>query len=155
VVLGETVGIEPALARLFQFRLRAQVGPGGIVELQITAADVIESPNSLFIGLGQIVEYGVAVGVFLGRDGSGLQAEMQNRRARDRHLRRDARVRLEELEMLEHRVVRKAELACDPRRAVLGLNPMELNAVIDLGDLDAVEHSEEVEMPPGSAKFAV
>ena len=33
--------------------------------------------------------------------------------------------------------------------------PMELNAVIDFGDLHTVEHPEEIEMPPGSAKLAV
>ena len=57
--------------------------------------------------------------------------------------------------MIQHRVAGKAELADDPRRAVLGLHPVELNAVIDLGDLDPVEHAEEIEMPPGAAKLAV
>ena len=123
--------------------------------MQVTAADVIESANGLLIGLGQIVENGVAIGIFLGRDGGRLEPEVQNGRTRYGHLRRDTRVRFEELEMIQHGMARKAELADDPRRAMFGLHPMELNAVIDFGDLHAVEHPEEIEMPPGPAKLAV
>ena len=57
--------------------------------------------------------------------------------------------------MIQHRMVRKAELAGDPRRALLGLDAVELNAMIDFGDLDAIEHAEEVEVPPRAAKLAV
>ena len=32
---------------------------------------------------------------------------------------------------------------------------LELDAVIELVDLDAVEHAEEIEVPPGAAKLAV
>ena len=35
------------------------------------------------------------------------------------------------------------------------LHALELDAVVDLVDLDAVEHAEEIEMPPGAAEFAV
>ncbi len=37
----------------------------------------------------------------------------------------------------------------------LGLHALELDAVVELVDLDAVEHAEEIEMPPGAAEFAV
>ena len=36
-----------------------------------------------------------------------------------------------------------------------GLHALELDAVIDLLDLDAVEHAVEIEMPPRAAEFAV
>ncbi len=64
IVLLQAVGVKPALARLFQLGLRAQIGPGGVVELQIAAAGVVEAADRLPIGLRQIVEDGVAVGVY-------------------------------------------------------------------------------------------
>ena len=40
-------------------------------------------------------------------------------------------------------------------RARLGLHALELDAVVEFVDLDAVEHAEEIEVPPGTAEFAV
>ena len=57
--------------------------------------------------------------------------------------------------MLDHRVVGEADLAVDADRPRLGLHALELDAVIELVDLDAVEHAEEIEMPPRAAEFAV
>src|SRR5215831_4464796 len=57
--------------------------------------------------------------------------------------------------MIQHGMARKAELAGDARRAMFGLHPLELNAVVDFGDLYAVEHAEEIEVPPGPAKLAI
>ena len=37
----------------------------------------------------------------------------------------------------------------------LGLHALKLDAVVELVDLDAVEHAEEIEVPPGAAEFAV
>ena len=50
--------------------------------------------------------------------------------------------------MLEHRVVGEADLAGDADALRLGLHALELDAVVELVDLDAVEHAEEIEMPP-------
>ena len=80
---------------------------------------------------------------------------MQHARARNRHLRHHLGVRLEELEMREHRMVREADLVDDPDAPRLGLDALELDAVAELVELDAVEHAVEVEMPPGAAKLAV
>ena len=41
------------------------------------------------------------------------------------------------------------------RMARLGLHALELDAVVEFVDLDAVEHAVEIEMPPGAAEFAV
>src|ERR1700733_12512980 len=58
--------------------------------------------------------------------------------------------------MLQHRVAAgEAKLAGDARAQMLGLHALELNAVIDLMDLDAIEHAVEIEMPPRAAEFAV
>jgi hypothetical protein len=37
----------------------------------------------------------------------------------------------------------------------LGLHTLELDAVIELHDVDAVEHPEEVEVPPGATELTV
>ncbi len=57
--------------------------------------------------------------------------------------------------MFQHRVVGEADLALDPDALHLGLHALELDAVLELVEFDAVEHAEEVEMPPGAAEFAV
>src|SRR4029079_8116467 len=80
---------------------------------------------------------------------------MQHRRARDAHLRRDAGVRLEKLEVLHHRMVGEADLALDADAARLGLNALELDAVVEFVDLDAVEHAEEGEVPPLATELAI
>ena len=155
IVLLQAVGIEAPVAGLFQLGLRAQIGPGGVVELQVAAAGIVEAADRLPIGLAEILEDGVAIGILLGLDGIRLEPEMQRSRARDAHFRRDAGVCFQELEMLQHRVIGEAELAFDARGARPGLHALKLDAVIELLDLDAVEHAVEVEMPPGAAEFAV
>ena len=57
---------------------------------------------------------------------------------------------------VQHRVVGgKADLAGHLQRLRLGLHALELNAVVGLDDVDAVEPAEKVEMPPGAAELAV
>ena len=57
--------------------------------------------------------------------------------------------------MLQHRVIGETDLAGDADRLCLGLHALELDAVVELVELDAVEHAEEIEMPPRAAEFAV
>src|SRR6516164_9803381 len=57
--------------------------------------------------------------------------------------------------MLEHRMMRKVELAMNANAARLGLHALELDAVVELVDLDAIEHAVKVKMPPRAAEFAV
>jgi hypothetical protein len=64
-------------------------------------------------------------------------------------------VRLEELEVLQHRVAGKPDLAGDVRRARPRLHALKLDAVIELPDHDSVESVIEIEMPPGAAEFTV
>ena len=67
----------------------------------------------------------------------------------------DLGVGLQELEMLEHRVMVEADLAFDADAERLGLHALELDAVVELVDLDALQHAEEIEVPPGAAVLAV
>src|SRR5262249_48598298 len=128
---------------------------GGVVELQIAAAGVVERADRLPVGLRQIIEDRIALGVELLVDGAWFQAEMQDGRTGDRHLRNDARVRLQELEVLQERVIGEAELAHHSNALRLGLDALELDAVIELVELDAVEQTVEIEMPPRPAELAV
>src|SRR5262249_5088545 len=83
------------------------------------------------------------------------QTEMQHRRRGDGHLRRDLAVGFEKLEVRQHRMVGKADLAHDAQPLRLGLHAAELDALLGLVNLDAVEHAEKVEVPPGAAELAV
>ncbi len=113
VAFLQVVDVEAALARLLQFVLRAEIGPGGVVELQVAAAGVVERLDRLLIGHRQIVEDGVAAGIGVLAHRIGLEPEMERRRRRDGHLRRHLGVRLQELEVLDHRMVGEADLAGD------------------------------------------
>src|ERR1051326_4367800 len=58
--------------------------------------------------------------------------------------------------MIEHRMIAgEAEPSDDMRRLCLGLHALKLNAVASVAYFDALEHSEEIEMPPGAAVFSV
>jgi hypothetical protein len=65
------------------------------------------------------------------------------------------RVRLEELEVLEHRMAGKADLAGDAHAFVAGRDGGKGDAAVHDVALDAVEAPEEIEMPPRAAEFAV
>ena len=62
---------------------------------------------------------------------------------------------LQELEVLDHRMIGEPDLAVDLDRARLGLHALELDAVVELVNLDTVQHPEEIEVPPRAAEFAV
>src|SRR5437762_624944 len=64
-------------------------------------------------------------------------------------------MRLEEPEVLEHRMVGEADLANNAHRLRLGFDTGELDAVVGGVTLDAVEMLEKVEVPPRAAVFAV
>ena len=58
--------------------------------------------------------------------------------------------------MRQHRMIgREIQLADDADRIIAGLHAGELDAVIGVIELAAGEMAEEIEMPPGPAKFAV
>ena len=57
--------------------------------------------------------------------------------------------------MLHHRMLREADLAGDADALRLGLHALELDAVIELVELDAIEHAEKIEVPIGAPEFAV
>src|SRR5262249_24505088 len=58
-------------------------------------------------------------------------------------------------EVRQHRMVGKRDLAHDAQPLRLGLHAAELDALLGFVNLHAVEHAEEVEVPPGAAELAV
>src|SRR5262245_27825118 len=52
-------------------------------------------------------------------------------------------------------MVGETELADHADAQRLGLDPLELDAVVEFIDLDAVQHAEEIEVPPRAAELAV
>src|SRR6185312_12076679 len=104
--------------------------------------------DRLPVGRGGIVEELVDVGVNR-LDGVVADAEVKDARARNRHLGDELGARLEELEVLQHRVGGgPAELAGDGDALGLGLHAVKLDALVELDELAALEPGEEVEMPP-------
>src|SRR5262249_16017652 len=100
-------------------------------------------------------EDAVVAAVDLLVDGAWIEPEVEHARARDRHLRHDARIRLEKLEVLEHRMPGEPELADHADALRLGLDALELDAVVGLVELDPVKHGEEIEVPPRAPEVAV
>ena len=131
------IDVGAALARLFQFDFRAQIGPGDVVELQIAAAGIVKCLDRLLIGGRQIVEDGVAIGIGVLAHRVRLEAEVHHGRRRDRHLRHDLGMRLQELEMFDHWVSREIDLARDPEHERPSLHALELDAVVAFDDVDA------------------
>jgi hypothetical protein len=64
-------------------------------------------------------------------------------------------VGLEKFEVIDHRMNRETDLSGDLDGQRLGLHALELDAMVELIDLDIVHHPVEVEMPPGAAEFTV
>ena len=153
---GQLVGVLAAGARLRQLLLGAQVGPHRVVELQIAAAGVVERLDGLAVELGEVVEVGVHVRVGLLADGLAAAAEVHHRRRGDGHLRHELGVGGQELEVREHGMVGgEVQLAGHLQALGLGLDAVELDAVVEHDALAAGQVPEEIEVPPGAAELAV
>jgi hypothetical protein len=152
---GQPVRIVAALLRGGALLGVADHRPGGIIELQVATASVVERADRLLIGQADVVEVGVEVGIELLADRLPPLTEMQRRRRRDRHLRRDAGAVLEETEVVEMVMAGEADLADDADAFGLGRDPSEGDAVLGGIELDAVEPFVEVELPPRATKLAV
>src|SRR5215469_1375169 len=148
----ELIDVRHPLARLAQLLLRAKIGPHRVVELQIAAPGVVERLHRLLVGIAEIVEELIEIGIDALLDAVLGEAEMQHRRRRDGHLGCDLAVGFEKLEVRQHRMVGKADLAHDAQPLRLGLHAAELDALLGLVNLDGVE---KVEVPPGAAELAV
>src|SRR5262249_19789240 len=112
-------------------------------------------PDRLVIGLGQIVKEFLDVRVDRLADSVPPAAKMQHARTWNRHFRRDAAMRFQELEMVNHRMTGKSDLSHDAHCLGPGLDAVELNAVLGHEAFDAIEGFQKIEMPPRAAIFPV
>src|SRR5580704_12450511 len=152
---AERFGIVAAILHLLAVFRIAQHGDEYFVELQVAAAGIGEGAHGFFVRLAEIVEHGVELGIDRLVDRRADRAAIQRRRRRDRNLRRALGVRLDEFEMLDHRMAGEADLAGDLGAFVARPRGGEGDAGLHDGLLDAVEAPEEIEDPPGAAEFAV
>ena len=155
---GSAAGSSPRSVICLRKRRIAQIGQIDLVELQIAAAGIGESAHRLAIGLAEIAIKIVHRRIELFRHHVAAVAEMQRRRRGDRQLRRLFGVRLQKLEMLDHRMrLVAAELADDAQQDRPRLRPgrgkLDL-ALADIG-LDVVEPFEKVIVPGDAPVLAV
>ena len=155
IALRQRFGLVAALLGVRALARIAGHRPGGVVELQIAAAGVVEGADRRPIGFGDIVKERVQIGIDVFADGRTALPEMQRARRRYRHFRHDARVRLQKLEMLEHRMTGETDLAVDLERVRLGLHAVELDAVVGEVELHAVEAAKKSKCHQVAAKLAV
>ena len=147
-IVATLLGMQP-LARIARHR------PGGVVELQIAAAGIVEGADRRAIRFADIIKETVEVRIKLFADRAAALAEVQGARRRYGHFRRHAGMRLEKLEMLNHRMAGKADLAVDLERVRFRRHAVKLNAAVSGVHFHAIETAEEIELPPGAAQFAV
>ena len=152
---AERVRIVAAVLHLLAVLRVAQHGDEHFVELQIAAAGIGKGAHGLFVGLAEIVEHLVERRIDRLVDRRRGGAAIKRRRRRDRHFRRAGRVGFEKLEMLQHRMAGKADLAGNLHALVARRYRGESDAGVHHMALDAVEAPEKIEMPPRAAEFAV
>ena len=155
VDVQQFVGIVAAVAQHLALRVVAEIGDEHLVELQVGAARLAEGAHRLAVGLPEVGEERLHVGIDRFLDRLPAAAEMQRGRRGDRHLRHRRRHRLEEPEMLDHRMAGEVDPPVDVQSLGLGLGPFELQALRHADQLDAVEVFEEIVVPPRAAELAI
>src|SRR5262249_45714339 len=125
------------------------------VELEVTAAGVGKGAHRLAVGLPEVGEELIELGIDCLVDGRHHRAAVNRRRGRYGDLRRALGVRLHEFEMLDHRMAGKSELAGDAHPLVAGGDACKCNAGIHDVAFNAVETPEKIEVPPGATELSV
>jgi hypothetical protein len=138
-----------------------EVGQAGVVELQVRAAELAEAADLLGVGRAEVVPERVEVGVDRGVDPCPPGPVVHHARRRDRELRRavSADDALQRLEVLAEDRRRNADPPGDGGRDGLeGDRParvVELDVVVLLRALDALQAVDEVHVPRRAAELAV
>ena len=98
----QAVGIVAAAFRALALLGIADHRPGGVVELQIAAAGVVEGADRLAPGGGDVGEEFVIAGIGLLAHHRAALPEVKRARRRNAHFRRDVAMAFKEFEMLDH-----------------------------------------------------
>src|SRR5262249_25820023 len=126
-----------------------------LVELEVAAAGVGEGAYRVAVGLPEVGEELIELGIDGLVDGRHHRAAVDRRGRRDGDLRRALGVRLHEVEMPGHRMAGKAELAGAAPPRIAGGDAGQCTAGSHDVALDAVETPEKIEVPPGATELAV
>ena len=134
----------------------AEIGEVHLVELQIAAARVGESPHGQSIGLAKIAIEVAHVGIDRFRHRLAAIAKMQRRWRGDCHFRQNPRMSFRESKMLEHRMTGKcAELAAHSQHHGLRIDALELDLALAQVSLHPEERSEKIVVPERAPEFTV
>ena len=155
VDVQELVGIVATAAQILALRRIAEIGHEHLVELQVGATRLAERPNRLGVGLPEVGEERLHLGIGGLLDRLPAAAVVQRRGRRDRHLGRGFRHRLQELEVLDHRMIGKIDLAVDMQAFGLGFRALELQPLSHAHQLDAVQGGQEIVVPPRATELAI
>ena len=152
----QPVRIVAAAAQVVALRLVAEIGHVDLVELQVGAARFAEGAHRLGVGLSEIGEERLHLGIGRLLDRLTAAAIMQRRRRRDGHLGHRLGHRLQVLEVVDHGMRgREVDLAVHMQALGLGLRALELQALRHAHQFDAVEMAEEIVVPPRAPELAV
>lgn len=125
----QLVGIVTTLADLTTLIVRTEIGPDGVIQLQITAARVVKRPDRVPPGGRQIVKIVLQIRVDRCINVFAPTAEMQHARAGNGHLRLSiAANAFQVAEIRQHRVIAKAQFASHAHAVGFGLYTVELNS---------------------------
>ncbi len=126
-----------------------------LVELQVAAARVREGAHRFGVSPSEVGEEVVEPRIHGLADRLAADAAVHGGRRRYRDFGGAARMRLHEPEMLDHRMVAKAELAHHARAFRTRGHARKRDPLVHRIALDAVEPPEEIEVPPRAAELAV
>ena len=104
-----------------ELALVAHHRPGGVVELQVAAAGIVEGAHRRAISVSHVLEISFEIRIGFFADGTPALAEVQHAGRRNGHLRRDARVLLDEPEIVDMVVVGITDAADHAHTLGLGL----------------------------------
>ena len=156
------LGVAADRAHVLALGRVVEVGEARVVELQVGAAQLAETPDLLGVGGGQVRPERVQVGVERLVDRRPAAAVVDHARRRDRELRRllAAPRRLQELERVAEDRRRQPDPVVDVQRRRRELDRALLVAELHMQRLvehlgDAVELVDEVHVPRRAAELAV
>src|SRR5262245_749696 len=130
-------------------------GDVDLVELQVAAAGIRERTHGFAIRLPEIGEEFIELRIDRLAHGLAAGAAIGRRWRRNGDFGRSRRAFLHELEMLDHRMAREADLADDARALGPRLHARERDPLVHHVALETSEAPEKIEMPPGAAELAV
>ena len=151
----QLVRIVAARLRLLALVRITHHGPGGVIELQIAAASIVESADRLSPRHSDIREKLIDVRVDLLAHQRAPLPEVKGAGGRDAHFRNDPAMCLQKLEMFNLRMTDEFHLSGNLYCFVLCLDTVKLNACGSSDRFDTFETAEKIEMPPGAAEFAI